>query len=448
MARESEGQGGGVLSVAEFAAKARQHIESGLPLAWVAGEVSNFTRAASGHCYFSLKDSAAQLRCVMFRHRAQLLEWSLANGQQVEVRATPTLYEPRGDFQLNVDFARKAGLGALFEAFQRLKQRLQAEGLFDEASKRPLPAMPRGVGIVTSPQAAALRDVLTTLARRWPAGAVVLYPTPVQGDGAAARIAAAIEVASARSEVEVLIVCRGGGSIEDLWAFNDEAVARAIAGCAVPVVTGIGHETDFTIADFAADLRAPTPTAAAAAATPDRALLQRQVGALSETLSRAQRRSLERAMQQVDSIALRLRHPGERLSLQDARLRDSVGRLRRAWAVAAERRAWRVGDAGRRLGVVRPDLAVRASTLDAIATRLRAASQTGVDAGRARLLRLEESLRHLDPMAVLGRGYAIVRDAEGRVIQQPDEVQPGDAIRVRLSGGSLDATVDAVRPGD
>lgn len=446
--REPEGQGAGVFTVAEFAARARQLIEGGLPLTWVAGEVSNFTRAASGHCYFTLKDSAAQLRCVMFRHRVQMLEWSLANGQQVEVRATPTLYEPRGDFQLNVDFARKAGLGALFEKFQRLKLRLQAEGLFDEASKRPLPAMPLGVGIVTSPQAAALRDVLTTLARRWPAATVVLYPTPVQGEGAAARIAAAIELASARSEVEVLIVCRGGGSMEDLWAFNDEAVARAIAGCAMPVVTGVGHETDFTIADFAADLRAPTPTAAAVAATPDRMLLQRQVRTLSEAMARAQRRSLERVMQRVDSAALRLRHPGERLAAQDARLRDSLRRLRRAWTVSAERREWRLAEGGRRLGAVRPDLAVRASTTDAIAKRLRAASQAAIDAGHVRLLRLEESLRHLDPMAVLGRGYAMVRDAEGRVVQRPGDVQPGAAIEVRLSGGSLEATVDAVHSGE
>lgn len=446
MAGSADGQVGGVLTVAEFAARARQLIEGGLPLAWVAGEVSNFTRAASGHCYFSLKDSSAQLRCVMFRHRVQLLEWSLANGQQVEVRATPTLYEPRGDFQLNVDFARKAGLGALFEAFQRLRLRLQAEGLFDEACKRPLPAMPRTVGIVTSLQAAALRDVLTTLARRWPAAEVVVYPTPVQGDGAAPRIAAAIELASARSEVEVLIVCRGGGSIEDLWAFNDEAVARAIAGCAVPVVTGIGHETDFTIADFAADLRAPTPTAAAVAATPDRAQLQRQVLLLSETLSRAQRRLVERAMQRVDSAGLRLRHPGERLAIQGGRLRDALGRLHRAWALAAERRAWRVADAGRRLRTAQPEVEAQGRALDAFAARLRTASQGGIDAGRNRLLRLDESLRHLDPLAVLARGYAIVRDTDGRVILRPGDVRPGEAIEVRLSGGSLGATVDAVHP--
>ncbi len=432
--------------MAEFAARARQLIEGGLPLTWVAGEVSNFTRAASGHCYFSLKDASAQLRCVMFRHRAQLLDWSLANGQQVEVRATPTLYEPRGDFQLNVDFARRAGQGALFEAFQRLRLRLQAEGLFDEALKRPLPPMPHTVGIVTSPQAAALRDVLTTLGRRWPAAAVVLYPTPVQGDGAAARIAAAIELASARCEVEVLIVCRGGGSIEDLWAFNDEAVARAIAGCAMPVVTGIGHETDFTIADFAADLRAPTPTAAAVAATPDRVLLRRQVLLLSETMSRAQRRSVERSMQRVDSAALRLRHPGERLAAQGIRLTDALGRMRRAWAMAAERRNWRVTDADRRLRTGRPDVEPRGRAMDAVAARLRAASQAGIEAGHARLLRLEESLRHLDPMAVLSRGYAIVRDLDGRVIHQPGDVQPGEAIRVTLSRGALEATVDAVHP--
>ncbi|MBI4757184.1 MAG: exodeoxyribonuclease VII large subunit, partial [Betaproteobacteria bacterium] len=252
-----------VLSVAELNRAARQVLERGFPLLWVAGEVSNLARAASGHVYFSLKDAAAQVRCVMFRHRAQLLPWRLDNGARVEARALVTLYEPRGDFQLTVEALRHAGLGALYEAFARLRERLGAEGLFDEAGKRPLPALPRTVGVVSSLQAAALQDVLAALRRRCPHVAVVIYPVPVQGADAARQMAARLLEAGTRGECEVLILARGGGSIEDLWAFNEEAVARALRTCLLPVVCGVGHETDVTIADLASDRRAATPTAAA-----------------------------------------------------------------------------------------------------------------------------------------------------------------------------------------
>ena len=228
------------LSVTQLNAMARQLVERSLPLLWVAGEISNFTRAASGHCYFSLKDERAQVRCVLFRSRVQGLEWTPGNGMQVEVRAAPSLYEPRGEFQLNVDFMRRAGLGALFEKFARLKERLEREGLFDRRLKRPLPRHPASVGVVTSSRGAALRDVLTTLRRRMPAIEVVIYPTLVQGEGAAQQIVAALASAGARAECDVVIVCRGGGSIEDLWCFNDEAVARAIRACPIPVVSGVG----------------------------------------------------------------------------------------------------------------------------------------------------------------------------------------------------------------
>ncbi|HAN54975.1 MAG TPA: exodeoxyribonuclease VII large subunit, partial [Betaproteobacteria bacterium] len=252
-----------ILSVAALNRLVRQTLEQRLPLTWVAGEISNLTRASSGHWYFSLKDADAQVRCVMFRNRNQFIDWQPDNGMQVEVRATPTLYEPRGEFQLQVDTLRRAGLGALFEAFEALKLKLGSEGLFNADKKRGLPVFPRCVGIITSPQAAALHDVLTTLQRRMPSLPVVLYPTQVQGRDAAAQIVAALHAAYQRAECDVLIVCRGGGSIEDLWSFNDENVARAIAASPIPVVSAIGHETDFTIADFVADLRAPTPTAAA-----------------------------------------------------------------------------------------------------------------------------------------------------------------------------------------
>jgi exodeoxyribonuclease VII large subunit len=245
-----------VIGVAELNRLAKELIERQLPLMWVAGEISNFMRAASGHCYFSLKDAQAQVRCVMFRHKAQLHDWKPENGMQIEVRATPSFYEARGEFQLNVEAMRRAGLGALYAAFEQLKARLSAEGLFAEERKQVLPRFPRAIGIVTSPHAAALRDVLTTLKRRMPAIPVIIYPTPVQGEGAAAKIAAALATADARAECDVLILCRGGGSIEDLWAFNEDVVARAIDACNLPVICGVGHETDFTIADFVADVRA------------------------------------------------------------------------------------------------------------------------------------------------------------------------------------------------
>ena len=261
------------LSVAELLRSVRDLLERRFPLAWVRGELSNLSRAPSGHCYFTLKDRAAQVECVMFRGRAALLDWEPRDGMQVEVRALATLYEPRGRFQLTVETMRRAGLGPLYERFLRLKEELGADGLFDEGIKRALPAHPRRIGVLTSLAAAALRDVLTTLARRNAAIEVIIYPVPVQGDGAAGRIAAMLARASRGAECDVLLLVRGGGSIEDLWQFNEEAVARAIRACGIPVVVGVGHETDFTIADFAADRRAPTPTAAAELVSPPRAEL-------------------------------------------------------------------------------------------------------------------------------------------------------------------------------
>ncbi|HYX65760.1 MAG TPA: exodeoxyribonuclease VII large subunit, partial [Burkholderiales bacterium] len=259
----SGARAGSVLTVSQLLRSVRDTLERRFPLAWVAGELSNLSRAPSGHWYFTLKERGAQVDCVMFRSRAALLAAELREGMQVEARALVTLYEPRGRFQLTVEAIRPAGLGPLYERFLRLKDRLGAEGLFDERLKRPLPEHPRAVGVVTSRAAAALRDVLTTLARRNPAVPVIVYPVPVQGEAAGERIAAMLARASRRAECDLLLLVRGGGSIEDLWAFNDERVARALRACAIPVIVGVGHETDFTIADFAADRRAATPTAAA-----------------------------------------------------------------------------------------------------------------------------------------------------------------------------------------
>src|SRR5215831_13386333 len=301
-----------VLSVSALNRSVRDLLEHRFPLVWVGGEISNLVQARSGHLYFSLKDDLAQVRCVMFRSRGFALEWQPRDGIQVEVRAVLTLYEARGDFQLNVEFMRSAGLGALYEAFVRLRDKLEREGLFASALKRPLPAYPRTIGIVTSPAAAALRDVLTTLRRRNPSIPIIVYPTLVQGDGAPPEIVAALATAGRRAECDVLILCRGGGSIEDLWAFNDEGVARALRACPIPVVVGVGHETDFTIADFAADVRAPTPTAAAELVSPSRAELAERVAECVRCLTREAARQIEYAMQALDALGRRLLHPAAR----------------------------------------------------------------------------------------------------------------------------------------
>ncbi|HLO64326.1 MAG TPA: exodeoxyribonuclease VII large subunit, partial [Azonexus sp.] len=328
--------GSSVLSVSSLNRLVRDCLESAFPLTWVSGEISNLTYAASGHVYFSLKDSSAQVRCVMWRNRAQLLGWRLENGQKIEARALVSFYEPRGEFQLNIEAIRRAGQGDLFERFLKLKAQLEAEGLFAAAAKRPLPDFPRHVAIVSSLQAAALRDVLTTLHRRAPHLRISIYPTLVQGEGAALRIAEALGQAGA-SDCDAIILCRGGGSIEDLWSFNEECVARAIRASAIPVISGVGHETDFTIADFAADLRAPTPTAAAELLSPDRDGLLAHLERLASQLQRRSARALADQQQRLDWLGTRLFHPAERLRQRQQDVAALGGQLQRAMQGRIER---------------------------------------------------------------------------------------------------------------
>jgi exodeoxyribonuclease VII large subunit len=429
------------LSVTRLNALARRALERALPLLWVAGEISNYTRAPSGHCYFTLKDERAQVRCVMFRTRAQLLDWSPANGAQVEVRAVPSLYEARGEFQLTVEFMRRAGLGALFERFARLKARLEAEGLFAAQRKRALPRFPARIGLVTSPAGAALRDVLTTLRRRMPAIPVVLYPTPVQGEGAAAQIAAMLGVAGRRSECDVLILCRGGGSIEDLWSFNEEAVARAIAACPIPVVCGVGHETDFTIADFVADARAPTPTGAAALVSPDRLELAAQLRAVGRHLQRSVHRTLERRMQQTDFLARRLVHPGERIARRLAELAQLRSRLTSVRSRVLERAHSALWRAAQRLAAARPDARSLLEQQARLRERLQRAVAHGMQRRAATLERLEAHLKHLDPRQVLERGYAIVTDEQGRIVRSHVQLAVGSDVHMALADGAARARV-------
>jgi exodeoxyribonuclease VII large subunit len=364
----------------------------------VRGELSNLSRAPSGHRYFTLKDRGAQVDCVMFRSRAAAFEGELREGMQVEAQVLVSLYEPRGRFQLTVEALRPAGLGPLYERFLRMKEKLEREGLFDPAAKRPLPAHPRTVGIVTSLAAAALRDVLTTLARRNASVAVIIYPAPVQGEGAALRIAAALKTASARAECDVLLLVRGGGSIEDLWPFNEESVARAIRSSTIPVLVGVGHESDFTIADFAADRRAPTPTAAAELATPARRELLSRLADCVRGLSREMRRRLQYATQALDGCSRRLVHPAQRLRNAE----QSLLQLRARLALALVHRVHRC---------------------------------------TAQLERLQASLAGLDPTAVLARGYSITRTATGEVLRDASRASEGERIFTTLAQGSLQSKV-------
>jgi len=444
-AREIASPGEAILSVSALNRSVRDLLEHRFPPLWVAGEVSNLMLARSGHAYFSLKDAQAQVRCVMFRHRAQLLDWTPRDGMQVEVRALVTLYEPRGDFQLNVEFMRRAGLGALYEAFLRLRDRLAAEGLFDAAIKRPVPAFPRAIGVVTSLGAAALHDVLTTLARRNPSIPVIVYPTAVQGEGAPGGIVAALGRATRRAECDVLILCRGGGSIEDLWSFNDERVARAIRACPIPVVVGVGHETDATIADFAADRRAPTPTAAAELVSRPRAELLAQVTAHLERLRRQLMRDLETRMQRLDHLSRRLVHPGRRLQAQAAMLEHLAVRLSRASERAIERERWRVAtlvEHARRSLPPIDSLRLRAAEL---CRRIQAGALQSLAGRASRVDALARSLAALDPQAVLERGYGIVRDAQGRALRDAAALAAGDRLDITFARGGAEARVERTR---
>lgn len=437
---------GEVVSVSWLNRAARNVLEESFPLMWIAGEVSTLTRAASGHVYFTLKDEQAQVRCTMWRNRAQLLPFRLEHGMQVEVRALVSLFEPRGDYQLNVEAVRHAGVGNLYEAFLRLKARLEAEGLFEPAAKRALPRFPRGIAVVSSAQAAAWRDVTAALARRAAHVPITLYPTPVQGDGAPAQIAAAIRRAgrsTARDGTDVLLLVRGGGSLEDLAAFNSEAVARAIRACPLPVVVGVGHETDVSIADFAADLRAATPTAAAELASAGFVELHDKLALLDARLTRAMQRRVETAAQRLDRVAARLTHPRQRLVQAGLRLETLTQALHARMARQLAAGEARVGALSLRLAARKPDLAQRRARLEALSLRLERAGSNLLERRRSRLDALAQHLAHLDPRGVLARGYSITRNAAGEIVRDAGTLSPGDGIRVELHQGSIDATVNA-----
>jgi exodeoxyribonuclease VII large subunit len=482
--------GRNVFTVSRLNREVRLLLERGLGVVWVEGELSNFSQPSSGHWYFSLKDRDAQLRCAMFRLKNAVLGFTPKAGQQVLARGRISLYEPRGDYQLIVEHLEEAGVGALKREFERLKVKLAAEGLFALERKRSLPRFPRRIGVVTSPSGAAIRDVLHILARRFPPAAVLIYPTPVQGAAAVPAIVEALQTASARAECDVLILARGGGSLEDLWAFNDERVARAICVSSIPVVSGVGHEIDFTIADFVADARAPTPSGAAELVAPDRNACLEALARTIERLSACMRRELRSVTARLDGTGLRLKlvHPGVRLAQQEQRLDDLEQRL--TGAVNRELRtiATRVAATGQRLKLAHPGLRLvqQVQRLDDLEQRLAGAVRAGMHNDRnrvsdafARLVqhspehlvrefrlkhealdsrlhhawkegfsrkehRLDLAMRTLNtvsPLATLTRGFAIVTRADGTLVTDADSIAVGDEIEARLARGKLKARV-------
>lgn len=477
--------------------EARTLLERGFPALWVEGELSNFSRPSSGHWYFSLKDANAQLRCAMFRQRNQFIRFAPKDGMHVQARGRISLYEPRGEFQFIVDHIEEAGEGVLRRRFEQLKAKLAAEGLFAEERKRPLPRLPRRIGVITSPTGAAVRDVLHILRRRFCTIPVLIYPVPVQGAAAAPQIAAAIRLASARAECDVLILARGGGSLEDLWAFNEEVVARAIYDCRIPIVSGVGHEIDFTIADLVADVRAPTPSGAAERVAPDCEEWLRAIRQHGRRLAAALERQLARRSDRVTWLMRRLSqlHPGVELRQRAQRLDELEQRLIAAMQRRTDRCADRLAYLGHRLAQAHPGAALgkHAQKLEHLEQRLSrsmthalferrsrvahaaavirhnspllrlANAKARVEAGEARMLRSLQSrlerwrgryevagarLNAVSPLATLERGYAIVADAAGHVVTNASAVRPGDLIHARLANGRLTARVEGSQAED
>jgi exodeoxyribonuclease VII large subunit len=441
-----------VFTVAELTARIKGQLEEGFPAVWVEGEISNLRLPASGHAYFTLKDAEAQLRCVLFRNRFRRVRFDPEDGVSVLAFGGLDVYAARGEYQLVVELLEPKGLGALQLAFEQLKRRLDAEGLFDPARKRPLPPFPRTIGIVTSPSGAALRDVLRIVGRRFAGLRIVIAPVRVQGEGAPAEIVQGLRDLAALPEIDVIIVARGGGSIEDLWAFNDERVARAIAACRAPVISAVGHETDVTIADFVADLRAPTPSAAAELVVREKLAVARQVAGLRERLAQAIATRLAHARQRADWLARRrvLTEPARALRDRHRRLDELGVRLRAAARAAHRHAAHRTALASGALSSLHPLARITRdrAVLVQLRGRLQAAGAGRARASRAAFATMVGRLQSLSPLAVLGRGYSLTRTAAGLVLRRAGDVHPGEAIEVLLHDGALDARVEHVKERD
>ncbi len=436
-----------IYTVSRLNREVRVLLERGFGVLWLEAEVSNFARPSSGHWYFSLKDAGAQVRCAMFKQRNALCAFTARDGQKVLVRARIGLYEPRGEYQLIVEHMEDTGLGALKRQFEELTAKLAAEGLFAQERKRPLPALPKRIGVITSPTGAAIQDILQVLKRRFPAVPVLIYPVSVQGAAAAGEIVAALQLAGRRAECDVLILARGGGSLEDLWAFNDETLARAIVASAIPVVSGVGHEVDFTIADFAADVRAPTPSAAAEIVVPEASEWFRNFGGLGQRLQRALQRKLEACSERLRWLIGRAAQvsPTARLTQQMQRLDDLEQRLSRGLRQNLSHRKTLLAEKRSRLWESSPVARVQAIVArhQAVLTRLQGAGLEIVRRARERLVPLVRTLHAVSPLATLGRGYAIVSAESGEILRDAAQAPVGSRIFARLSVGQILAKVEA-----
>jgi exodeoxyribonuclease VII large subunit len=437
-----------IYTVSRLNREAKSLLEGSFPPIWIEGEISNLSRPASGHVYFSLKDPQAQVRCAFFRQHQRLAGITLKDGLHVLLRARVSLYEGRGDFQVIVEYLEEAGEGALRRAFDALKERLAKEGLFETAHKMPLPRLPRRIGVITSPSGAVLHDILTTLKRRFPAIAVLVFPVPVQGEGAAEKIAAAIRLAGQRKDCDALILARGGGSLEDLWPFNEEIVARAIHACPVPIVSGVGHETDFTIADMTADARAPTPTAAAEMLSPDQQEWLAHFARVAHRLTSAMRGRLRNHGQHLDWLGARLVHPRSRLALLQQRLTSLSQRMHLAQATRLRHARSQLQAVAAALLQHSPRPRLRAAVLDNrhFYVRLVAAMRRRIERADASLRQVMQALHALSPLATLERGFAIVqKSATGAIVTEATSVQAGERVQARLAQGYLDCLVEKTR---
>lgn len=436
-----------VYTVSRLNREARSLLEGSFPLLWIEGEISNLSRPSSGHWYFTLKDEAAQVRCAMFRNRNMLIRFKPDNGTQVLVRARISLYEARGEYQIIVEHMEEAGDGALRRAFEILKQRLQAEGLFNSEHKKPLPAFPRQIGVITSATGAAIRDILTTLKRRFPGLPVIVYPVAVQGAGSAEQIAKMIGIAAQRNECDVLILARGGGSLEDLWSFNEEVVARAIYHCPLPIVTGIGHEIDFTIADFVADQRAPTPTAAAELVTPDQYELLKRLQHQDARMQQLLKNLLLRASEKLRWLSRHIQHPGRRVQDWSQRLDETHSRLHIALQHQLRHSRARVAQLQTQIQAHNPIARLQGyqKQLTYLNQRANTAITHQLERKSRSLVNLVRTLDTVSPLATLHRGYAIVsRHRDNRILRSATQVKPGEDIRARLAEGQLLCKVESI----
>ncbi|MDP5136060.1 exodeoxyribonuclease VII large subunit [Rheinheimera baltica] len=434
-----------IYTVSRLNSEVRLTLELQFQTLWLQGEISNFVAAASGHWYFSLKDSAAQVKCAMFKQANRNSSFRPQNGQQVLIRARISVYEPRGEYQLLAEFIESAGAGLLKQQFEQLKAKLAAEGLFDPAIKRPLPAQVQRVGVITSPTGAAIRDIVTVLNRRAPGIEVIVYPSQVQGDSAAAQLRNMLSSAIRRNEVDVLIIGRGGGSLEDLWCFNDEQLCRAVAACPIPIVSAVGHEIDFALTDFVADVRAPTPSAAAELVSPDQSHLLERIARLRNALIQAQRARMQHVAPKLLNLSQRLLalHPKRRLQQQQQRLDELQLRLSahiKRKISATQQQQQYLDKSLRQLSPLKT-VAQQKIQLSELERRINNAQQQRLNQSKQQLAQLSAQLNTVSPLATLGRGYSITFDEKQQVVTSSRQLKAGDKVAIKLADGGFDAQI-------